>query len=355
MAAGRESIVEIQGNRLKLTNLDKVLYPKVGFTKAQVIDYCVRVAPVLLPHLHDRPLTMKRYPEGVDGQFFYEKNCPRHRPAWVNTARVWSEGNQRWMEYCLIQDLPTLVWAANLADLELHTSLSLAKDILRPTMIVFDLDPGAPAAIVQCCQVGLWVRRAFAELGLEAFAKTSGSKGLQVYVPLNTPVTYDQTKPFAHELARLLERTHPDAVVSDMKKALRVGKVFVDWSQNDDHKTTIGVYSLRAKERPTVSTPVTWQEVEECWRKQDPNLLVFTSDQVLNRVEQSGDLFEPVLRLQQKLPRVEALANVSFEAPSVAGEQPPRKRGKAASAKESAARVGAAGKGAKRSRQRRVA
>jgi bifunctional non-homologous end joining protein LigD len=352
MAAGRESVVEIQGKRLKLSNLDKVLYPKVGFTKAQVIDYYVRVAPVLLPHLHDRPLTMKRYPEGVDGQFFYEKNCPRHRPEWVNTAPVWSEGNQRWMDYCVIQDLPTLVWAANLADLELHTSLSLAQDILRPTVVVFDLDPGPPATIVHCCQVGLWVRRVFAELGLEACAKTSGSKGLQVYVPLNTPVSYDQTKPFAHELARLLERTYPDAVVSDMKKALRVGKVFVDWSQNDDHKTTIGVYSLRAKERPTVSTPVTWQEVEECWRKQDPDLLVFTSDQVLDRVEQSGDLFEPVLRLRQKLPQVEALANVSFDTPSVPLERPALKRQKAVGSTKSA---GDAGKSAKRPRQRKVA
>jgi bifunctional non-homologous end joining protein LigD len=305
--ARNESIVDIDGRHLKLSNLDKVLYPEVRFTKAQVIDYYARIAPVLLPHLHDRPLTMKRYPEGVTGQFFYEKNCPKHRPDWVQTAKVWSEGNDKWMDYCMVQDLPTLIWAANLADIELHTSLSLASDILQPTMIVFDLDPGPPANIVQCCQVGLWVRSIFEHFGMHAFPKTSGSKGLQIYIPLNTPTSYDETKPFAHELARMLERAHPELVVSDMKKALRVGKVLVDWSQNDDHKTTICVYSLRAKERPTVSTPVTWEEVESCLRKGDPNLLVFESQQVIERVARLGDLYEPVLKLKQKLPPMEAL------------------------------------------------
>ena len=305
-----ETVVEIQGKRLKLSNLEKVLYPAAGFTKGQVIDYFVRISPVLLPHLKGRPLTLKRYPNGVNGMFFYEKNCPEHRPEWVEVAPVWSAGNNKWMKYCLAQDLPTLVWAANLADLELHTSLSLGKDILRPTFIVFDLDPGEPANMVQCCQVGLWVRGAFSQLGMQSFAKTSGSKGLQIYVPLNTPVTYDDTKPFAHELARLLERQHRELVVSDMKKALRVGKILVDWSQNDDHKTTICVYSLRAKERPTVSTPVTWEEVENCLAKKDPNLLVFDSAQVLERVKQHGDLFEPVLKLKQKLPPIEALASI---------------------------------------------
>ena len=199
----KETVVDIEGKHLKLSNLDKVLYPEAGFTKGQVIDYYVRIAPVLLPHLRGRPLTMKRYPNGVSGPFFYEKNCPEHRPEWVQTARVWSSGNNKWMNYCLAEDLPTLVWAANLADLELHTSLSLGKDILRPTFLVFDLDPGPPANIVQCCQVGVWVRDIFAKLQLQSFAKTSGSKGLQIYVPLNTAVTYDQTKPFAHELARI--------------------------------------------------------------------------------------------------------------------------------------------------------
>src|SRR5919108_2341365 len=239
------------------------------------------------------------------------KNCPTHRPEWVTTAPIWSEGNNRWMDYCLVQDLPTLVWAANLADLELHTSLSLAKKILQPTMLVFDLDPGPPADIVLCCQVGLWLRQIFDQLGLEAFPKTSGSKGLQVYVPLNTPVTYDQTKPLAHELARILERQHPDIVVSDMKKSLRAGKVFVDWSQNDDHKTTVCVYSLRAKDRPTVSTAVTWQEVEKCLKQKDASLLVFETEATLKRMEKRGDLFEPVLKLKQKLPKLSALESLS--------------------------------------------
>lgn len=307
----KETVVDIEGRHLKLSNLDKVLYPEAGFTKGQVIDYYVRIAPCLLPHLRGRPLTMKRYPNGVGGMFFYEKNCPTHRPDWVKTTRVWSEGNHRWMDYCLIDDLPTLVWAANLADLELHTSLSLGKNVLQPSFLVFDLDPGAPANIVQCCQVGLWVREIFSELGLQSFAKTSGSKGLQIYVPLNTIVSYDETKTFAHELARVLERQHPERVVSDMKKALRTGKVLVDWSQNDDHKTTVCVYSLRAKERPTASTPVKWSEVENCLKKADPGLLVFDSDAVLERAKKNGDLFEPVLKLKQKMPPLAALTGAA--------------------------------------------
>jgi bifunctional non-homologous end joining protein LigD len=305
--ARKESVIEVEGRQIKLSNLDKVLYPKAGFTKGQVIDYYVRIAPVLLPHLADRALTLKRYPNGVEGMFFYEKNCPSYRPPWMKTARVWSEGNNRFMDYCVVADLPTLVWLANLADLELHTSLSRAPDTNRPTVIAFDLDPGSPATIVQCCQVGLWVREIFEQFGLQAFAKTSGSKGLQIYVPLNTAVSYAQTKPFARAIAQLLEELHPDLVVSDMKKALRVNKVFVDWSQNDDYKTTVNVYSLRAKDQPTVSTPVTWKEVENCLKKADPELLVFTSDQALQRVKKSGDLFEPVLKLKQKLPPLAAL------------------------------------------------
>jgi bifunctional non-homologous end joining protein LigD len=293
----------IDDRKLQVSNLDKVLYPKAGFTKAQVIDYYIRIAPVLLPHLNDRPLTMKRYPDGVDGQFFYEKNCPVHRPKWVQTAKVWSEGNQRIMHYCLANDLPTLVWAANLADLELHTSLSRKNKIERPTMMVFDLDPGAPADIVQCCQVGIWLRELLSKMKLKAFAKTSGSKGLQVYVPLNTAATYDQTKGLSRSLAQGLEREHPDRVTSNMSKAMRKGKIFVDWSQNDEHKTTICVYSLRAKEQPTVSTPVTWDEVETCLKKKKAELLTFRSDQTIARVEKEGDLFEPVETLKQKLPK----------------------------------------------------
>ncbi len=306
-----ETLVDIEGKHLKLSNLDKVMYPEVGFTKGQIIDYYARIAPVLLPHLKDRALTMKRYPNGVTGMHFYEKNCPEHRPDFVQVAPIWSPGNNKWMNYCLAQDLATLVWAANLADIELHTSLSRSSDVLRPSFIVFDLDPGPPANIVQCCRVGLWVRGVFEHFGLKSFAKTSGSKGLQIYVPLNTAVTYDQTKPFAHELARLLEREHRDLVVSDMKKALRTNKIFVDWSQNDDYKTTVCVYSLRAKERPTVSTPVKWEEIEQCLKKEDPKLLVFTSDETLKRVDKFGDLFEPVLRLKQKLPPLEKLNELS--------------------------------------------
>lgn len=295
--------VEIGGRRLSLSNLDKVLYPKAGFTKAQVIDYFVRIAPALLPHLKDRPLTLKRYPNGVEGEYFYEKNCPRHRPPWVRTAPVWSEGHQREMQFCLANDLPTLVWVANLADLELHTSLSLARAVDRPTVLAFDLDPGAPADIVQCCEVALRVRDFFAAVDLQAFPKTSGSKGMQVYVPLNTPVGYDQTKTFARSLAEHLEKERPKLVVSSMKKALRVGKVLIDWSQNDEHKTTICVYSLRAKERPTVSTPLEWEEVARCLRRRDPDSLVFDSEDAIARFEEKGDLFAPVLTLKQKLPK----------------------------------------------------
>ena len=301
------SIVEVEGRKLQLSNLDKVLYPAAGFTKGQVIDYYVRVAPVLLPHLAGRPLTMKRYPEGVDHEYFFEKNAPKHRPDWVKTAPIWSEGNQRTVNYILANDLATLVWIANLASLELHPSLSLASKIEQPTMIVFDLDPGPPANIVQCAQVALWVRGIFDHFGLQSFAKTSGSKGMQLYIPLNTKTTYEETKPFAHAIARLLEQEHPELVVSDMKKSIRTNKVFVDWSQNDQHKTTIAVYSLRARERPTVSTPITWDEVERTFKKKDAQHVVFEAPEVLKRVEKLGDLFEPVLKLKQKLPQLAGL------------------------------------------------
>lgn len=293
----------VEGKKIPVSNLNKVLYPKAGFTKGQVIDYYIRIAPVLLPHLKDRPLTMKRYPNGVEAEFFYEKNCPAHRPPWVKTAKVWSEGNQRDMHYCLAQDLPTLVWAANLADLELHTSLARKTNVAKPTMMVFDLDPGPPADIVQCCQVGIWLRDLLTEMKLKSFAKTSGSKGLQVYVPLNTAATFDQTKALSRALAEHLEREHPTLVVHRMLKSLRGGKVLVDWSQNDEHKTTVNVYSLRAKEQPTVSTPVTWEEVEKALKKKDAKMLTFTSEQTLARVEKIGDLFAPVETLKQKLPK----------------------------------------------------
>jgi bifunctional non-homologous end joining protein LigD len=300
-------IVEIEGKRLSLTNLDKVLYPATGFTKGQVIDYYARIAPVLLPHLKEHPLTLKRYPEGVDKEFFFEKNATKHRPDWVKTVPIWSEGNQRNVNYILANDLATLIWIANLAGIELHPSLSVAKDIASPRMMVFDLDPGPPANIVQCCQVGIWLRGIFEHFGLQSFPKTSGSKGLQIYVPLNTPVSYEITKTFAHALARLLENEHRELVVSDMKKQLRAGKVFVDWSQNDEHKTTISVYSLRAREHPTVSTPVTWEEVGQALKKKDAILLVFEASQVLDRVQKMGDLLGPVVMLKQKLPKLEGI------------------------------------------------
>jgi bifunctional non-homologous end joining protein LigD len=301
------TIVEVEGRKLKLTNLDKVLYPATGFTKGQVIDFAVRIAPALLPHLAERALTMKRYPEGVDHEYFFEKNAPMHRPDWVKTTPIWSEGNHRTVHYILANDLPTLVWIANLASIELHPSLSLATDIATPTMIVFDLDPGPPANIIQCAQVGLWVRDIFNHFGLQSFPKTSGSKGMQIYIPLNTKISYEQTKSFAHAIARLLEHEHPDLVVSDMKKAVRTNKVFVDWSQNDAHKTTISVYSLRAREHPTVSTPITWEEVEQALKKKDANRLVFEAKDVLARVKKMGDLFGPVQKLKQKLPDLAGL------------------------------------------------
>jgi bifunctional non-homologous end joining protein LigD len=266
-----------------------------------VIDYYTRVAPALLPHMKGRPLTLKRYPDGVAGPFFYEKNCPSHRPPWFHTVSVWSERNKAEVNYCVVDDLPSLVWVANMASLELHTSLARAEDIFRPTMVVFDLDPGPPADIKQCCEVGLELRDVFSQLKLEAFPKTSGSKGLQIYVPLNTKTSYAETKPFALAVAQELERKLPNLVVSNMKKELRKGKVFVDWSQNDDHKTTVCVYSLRARERPTVSTPVTWEEVE-AFQQGKRKDLSFVADEVLARVERDGDLFAPALKLKQKLP-----------------------------------------------------
>jgi bifunctional non-homologous end joining protein LigD len=293
--------VAVGDRTLSLSNLDKVLYPRAGFTKGQVIEYYTRIAPVLLPHLRARPLTLKRYPNGVEDKFFYEKRCPAHRPDWVTTTPVWSGRNEGEIDFCLCEDLPTIVWLANLADLELHTPMARAPEMDHPTMIAFDLDPGPPATIVECAQVALELRRAFAFWGLEAFPKTSGSKGMQVYLPLNTPVTYADTREFSHGLARLLERRDPDRVVADMKKTLRTGKVFVDWSQNDRHKTTVNVYSLRAMERPTVSTPLAWEEVEEVAASGVG--LSFTSDEVLERVRSHGDLFAPVQTLEQELPR----------------------------------------------------
>jgi bifunctional non-homologous end joining protein LigD len=286
------------GRRLKITNWDKVLFPQTGFTKGDLIAYYARIAPAVVPHLNDRPLTLKRYPNGVDHPYFYEKQSPSHRPDWVQTVRIGD------VNYTLAQDRATLIWLANLADVELHTSLALAGHPERPTMLVFDLDPGAPAGMVQCSEVALVLNGLFTQLGLDSVAKTSGSKGMQVYVPLNGKTSYEQTKPFARSIAEVLEQRLPDLVVSRMTKRLRKGKVLVDWSQNDAHKTTVSVYSVRARERPTVSAPVTWDEVRHCRDAQNPDFLTFETDQVLTRVAADGDQFAMLLSTMQELPRV---------------------------------------------------
>ena len=300
MAKSERLEVDVEGHTLSLSNLTKVLYPQTGFTKGQVIDYYTRIAPVVLGHLRGRPLTLKRYPNGVEAQYFYEKQCPSHRPDWIRTAPL--RAGSKTINFCLCDDLATIVWLANLADLELHPSLALAADYDSPTVVAFDLDPGPPATIVECAEVAVRLRAALRGVGLECFPKTSGSKGMQVYVPLNTKTDYAHSKPFAHMVAQALENSDPKLVVSEMNKTLRRGKVFVDWSQNDKHKTTVGVYSLRARERPTVSTPITWDEVEAVIDSRDPEDLAFTSDEVLKRVAEHGDLFEPVISLQQALP-----------------------------------------------------
>jgi bifunctional non-homologous end joining protein LigD len=296
--------VEVEGRELKLTNLDKVLYPKAGFTKGEVIDYYARVGAVMVPHLSGRAVTLRRFPEGVDDldAAFFEKRCPKHRPKWVKTASVRAGPRSGNIDFCVCDGLPTLIWMAQLAAIELHPSLSLARAPTRPTVLAFDLDPGPPAHVIDCCRVALRLRELFGHFGVECFPKTSGSKGLQVYVPLNDRDTYERTKPFAKAIAQLLEKQTPDVVVSKMKKVERRGKVFVDWSQNHRSKTTIAVYSLRARERPTVSTPISWDELEQACDREDASMLVFEAGEVLKRIEKHGDLFAPVLELQQELP-----------------------------------------------------
>jgi bifunctional non-homologous end joining protein LigD len=299
--------VEVGGRELKLTNLDKVLYPRAGFTKGEVVDYYAKVAPALVPHLKGRALTLRRFPEGVDDTdaAFFEKRCPRHRPDWVKTTRVLAGPRSGEIDYCVCEDLPTLVWMAQLAAIELHPSLSLGRKHERPTVLAFDLDPGPPANIVDCCRVALRLKGMLDHFGVECFAKTSGSKGMQIYVPLNTPTTYEETRPFAQAIAQLLAKQTPDEVIAKMgKKTLRRGKVFIDWYQNNERKTTIAVYSLRARERPTVSTPLAWEEVELCAENGDAESLVFEAGDVLARIEEDGDLFAPILELRQKLPEL---------------------------------------------------
>lgn len=301
--------LEVDGVKVEVSNLGKVFYPKSGFTKGQVIDYYIRISPYLLPHLKNRPITLKRYPDGAGGFFFYEKNCPPH-PKWVRTTAVpRSEGGQ--ISYCVIDSVASLVWAANLADLELHTFLHRAPGLNRPTALAFDLDPGAPADLIACCEVAVQLRDLFAVMKMDCYPKTSGSKGLQVYVPLNSATTYEKTKAFAHAVAEILEQKSPQRIVSKMQKVLRKGKVLVDWSQNDSHKTTVNVYSLRAVERSLVSTPVTWDEIRKAIREKRSSALQFEPRDVLQRVKTKGDLFEPVLTVRQKLPSLSALKSAA--------------------------------------------
>jgi bifunctional non-homologous end joining protein LigD len=297
--------VEVEGRRLRLSNLDKVLYPKAGFTKGQVINYYARVAPVLIEHLRDRPLTLKRYPDGVEGKFFYEKECPAWRPDWMQTAEVWSERKRRPINFCLINDLPALVWAANLADLEMHALLARAGDLDQPTMLVFDLDPGPGRDVLDCARVALSINEMLGALGLDVLVKSSGSAGLHIHVPLNTRTTYAETKPFAKAVARLLEKQSPKLVVSRMARKLREGRVLVDWSQNAAHKSTVVPFSLRARDRPTVAVPLEWREVEEALERGGPERLLFEADAALEQLEERERIFRPLLELRQRLPELE--------------------------------------------------
>jgi bifunctional non-homologous end joining protein LigD len=304
---GETRQVEVEGRELRLSNLDKVLYPKVGFTKGEMVDYYAKVAPAIVPHLSGRAVTLRRFPEGVDDldAAFFEKRCPKHRPEWVKTAKVQAGPRAGVIQFCVCDSLPTLIWMAQLAAIELHPSLSLGRAPKRPTVVAFDLDPGPPADIVDCSRVALRLRELLAQLDLECFPKTSGSKGMQLYVPLNTKTSYEETRPFAQAIAQVVAKQSPDTVLAKMgKKTDRSGKVLIDWYQNNERKTTIAVYSLRARERPTCSTPFTWGEVEQAADSGDGTHLVFETGDVLKRLDEHGDLFAPVLDLEQGLPEL---------------------------------------------------
>jgi bifunctional non-homologous end joining protein LigD len=294
--------LQVGERELAVSNLDKVLYPATGFTKGDLIDAYADLAEVLLPHLRGRPVTLKRYPDGVEGKFFYEKRSPKHRPDWVATARLPSDSAKGEIDYTLIEDLPTLVWAANLADIELHVALARADDQDRPESLVFDLDPGAPADVLTCADVALRIRALFTQLGLDCYAKTSGSKGIHLHAPLNGTATFAESRPFAKALAETFEARFPDEVISRQTRSKREGKVLIDWSQNDPHKTTASVYSVRARERPTASTPVEWEELEAAVEAKDAGALDFTVDELRARVAAKGDLYAPLLTQRQELP-----------------------------------------------------
>ena len=288
-------MLEIGGRRLSIPHLDRVVFPRAGTTKGALLEYYVAIGDVMLPHLRERLLHMHRYPEGVEGPRFWQKACPEHRPPWLSTVAVWSRDKQADIDFCVVEDLPGLLWAVNIGSIELHTSLHLRGDLHRPTALAFDLDPGEGVDVIGCGEVALRLRGLLAEVGLEGVPKTSGSKGLQIYVPLDATATYEQTKPLARQIAETLEAAWPERVVSRMAQALRPGKVLIDWSQNTEHKSMVCAYSVRAKERPTVSTPLRWEEIEAAVAARDPQRLRFEIDDVLRRVERDGDLFAGVL------------------------------------------------------------
>ncbi len=286
-----------------ISNPDKVLYPAAGFTKAAAVQYYVTVSRFILPHLKGRPVTLKRYPDGVGRPFFYEKDAPTFTPGWVRIAPVPRVRGGPDIRYVVIQDRRTLAWAVGIASLEIHPFLHRAPRLTRPTMVVFDLDPGEGANLLTSVRVAFLVKNVMDRLRLRCFAKVSGSKGVQVYVPLNTPVTYEVTQPFARTVADLLAAQHPGLVVADMDRAQRAAKVLVDWSQNAIHKTTVAVYSLRAtRPRPFVSMPVAWPELETALVRRDAERLEFSPDAARARLQNTGDLFEPVLSLKQRIP-----------------------------------------------------
>ncbi len=309
-SAPARQTVQVGDRRLQISNLEKILYPQTGFTKGQMLDYYARVAPALLPHLAGRPLTRKRYPNGVGAQSFFEKNAPRGTPDWVRTVTLPVPGstkNRETIDFVIVEELATLIWAANLASIELHVpqwKVDRSGEALDADLLVLDLDPGPPASVVECCEVALLLRDALSEDGIVAYPKTSGSKGLQLYAPLR-PTPSDDTRAYARSLALRLEKERPDLVVSEMTKALRPGKVLIDWSQNVAAKTTVAPYSLRARPEPTVSTPVTWDEVSNCAAVED---LKFVADDVLRRIDDMGDLLADLVELptgrRARLPRV---------------------------------------------------
>jgi len=305
MPAGRAATSQDE-RQVAITNPDKVLFPETGFTKGDVVAYYRAIAPIILPHIADRPITLIRYPDGVEKEFFYAKRCPPSHPTWMPTLRVPTESD-RPLDYCIVNEEAALAYVANLAGIELHVMLYRRHAITTPTLVVFDLDPGEGMSLVDCCAIGLELRQILKQLGLECFPKSSGKKGLHLYIPLNTPgITFEDTKSFAHAMAELMEEQFPDRVTSLMRKTLRKGKIFIDWSQNDDHKTTVAPYSLRAQAHPMVSMPLTWREVSTAAKSGEASGLLFDAPTALKRVKKRGDLFAEVLTLEQSLPKLGA-------------------------------------------------